>query len=463
MPNKHLNFAMETSTKSPFLEEIRGGSLGQYFHSPGDSLYRSDFGNMVSYKPLGVFTPKRIDHLQEFVVLAGKHKVQISCRGGGNSAYGQAQVQGGVIIDLKDLDVSLNYAAEDKSCVRLHPSQTWYDLVRFTEKEGLTVSVTVDNMKLTIGGVISFGGIGCTSHKFGSCADTVIGLEVVTLDGRLHKCSDSENEELFKATLCGLGQFGIIVNATVKTIKAKRQVHEYKFEYADQSSFLKDQKIIYDSKILDFVKGNIMKKENKLVYTIRVATFFDEVEDSEVSRVLSQLTPNNQTDSLMDYFKFINLNTDFIDQLRNDGKLNYPHPWYTAFVPEKHIQEHLSLVIKSPHLMEQDAIIVYPMDSHTFKKPFFARPQGTFYLVGVFFNTSFTAHDKFPFEEVLEQNKMWHSQLVTQGGYRYPIDAIPFSSEDWRNHFGARWDSFCDMKERYDPHHLLGSGFGIFS
>jgi len=463
MPNKHLNFAMEAPTKSPFLEEIRGGSLGQYFHSPGDSLYRSDFGNMVSYKPLGVFTPKGIDHLQEFVVLAGKHKMKISCRGGGNSAYGQAQVQGGVIIDLKDIDVPLNYAAEDKSCVRLHPSQTWYDLVRFTEKEGLTVSVTVDNMKLTIGGVISFGGIGCASHKFGSCADTVIGLEVVTLDGRLHKCSDSENEELFKAILCGLGQFGIIVSATVKTIKAKKKAREYKFEYTDQSAFLKDQKIIYDSKILDFVKGNVMKRENQLVYTIRAATYFNEVEDNEVSSVLSQLNPNNQTDSLMDYFKFINLNTDFIDQLRNDGKLNYPHPWYTAFVPEKHIQEHLSQVIKSPHLMEKDAIIVYPMDSHTFKKPFFARPQGTFYLVGVFFNTSFTAHDKFPFEEVLEQNKMWHSQLVTQGGYRYPIDAIPFSSEDWRNHFGPRWDSFCDMKERYDPHHLLGSGFGIFS
>jgi len=103
------------------------------------------------------------------------------------------------------------------------------------------------------------------------------------------------------------------------------------------------------------------------------------------------------------------------------------------------------------------------MDSHTFRKPFFACPKGTFYLVGVLFNTSFVAHDKFPFEEVLEQNKRWHSQLITQGGYRYPVDAIPFSSEDWRNHFGDLWESFCEMKDRYDPHHLLGSGFGIFS
>src|SRR3990167_6121750 len=115
----------------------------------------------------------------------------------------------------------MTYAAEDKSCVRVHPSRTWYELVGFTEKEGRTVPVTVDNMKLTIGGVISFGGIGCTSHQFGSCAETVIGLEVVTLDGKLHTCSESENEALFNSTLCGLGQFGIIVSATVKTIKAK--------------------------------------------------------------------------------------------------------------------------------------------------------------------------------------------------------------------------------------------------
>lgn len=132
-------------------------------------------------------------------------------------------------------------------------------------------------------------------------------------------------------------------------------------------------------------------------------------------------------------------------------------------MPEAAIAEHVEKVLTSPYLTGTEPIIVYPLRSKNFHLPLFIKPESeTFYLLGVLYNTSLQAIPDFPFEDVLARNKALYLDAKLQGGCRYPIDAIPFAPEDWVAHFGNQWQNFLSLKQKYDPQHLLTTGFEIF-
>jgi FAD/FMN-containing dehydrogenase len=49
--------------------------------------------------------------------------------------------------------------------------------------------------------------------------------------------------------------------------------------------------------------------------------------------------------------------------------------------------------------------------------------------------------------------------LVGMGGKRYLSGFIEFSPQQWREHFGDRWEGFAALKQRYDPDDRLNPGF----
>jgi FAD/FMN-containing dehydrogenase len=48
---------------------------------------------------------------------------------------------------------------------------------------------------------------------------------------------------------------------------------------------------------------------------------------------------------------------------------------------------------------------------------------------------------------------------MAMGGKRYLSGYIHFSREQWREHFGERWDGFAALKRTYDPAGRLNPGF----
>lgn len=438
-------------------------SLKKHFNFNDVSTYAEDFGRMKSKTPLAVFTPPSIEVLQAFLVLANKYQVKMTVRGKGNSAYGQSQTKGGVIIDLKNMNVSLHYKNDDHSEITVPAFKTWHDLTEFTKADNKTVPVTPDNLDLTVGGTLSFATLGGTSGRVGSGADNVSSLDVLTLDGQFQTCSASNNPDLFNSMLCGMGQCGIIINATIPLITAKKQVNLHFISYDDISAFLKEQKLLYDAKAFDHIKGFIKKTEGHWEYVIEAASFHDGNENQEAVDALKKLSSEKKTTQTMSYWDFINMVTGFVNALRDEGKLNAPHPWYNILMPENAIEAHLEKVLDSSYLSGADPIIVYPMDSDHFKRPLFSKPASpTFYLLGVLNNTSFVASPDYPFKEVLKQNQSLYAEAKKQGGYLYPVDATPLSEDGWRQHYGNQWDKFLAMKNELDPHRLLGSGVNIF-
>jgi len=454
---------MTSKSQHEFFQDPRVKKIKKYFLFSSTHHYAEDFGHMISETPLAIFLPPTVEVLQQFLPLACEYKIKISCRGKGNSVYGQSQVENGVIIDLKDLNLSFEFNSDGTSSIRAPAFRTWSELIEYSKHQNKTVPVTVDSLDLTIGGTLSFAALGGTSYRCGSGADNVLGLDIVTLDGERHICSKTENRELFDAALCGLGQFGIIINVIIPLITAKKKVtmHLLSYDHADQ--FLREQKALYNSKLFDHLKGYARKRKDQWAYVIEAVSYYDESEDKCVKDQLMQLSPKDHAIETMSYWEFINTVTEVINELRVNGKLNVPHPWYTVLMPEKEVEEHLTKLLAIPWLMGTEPIVIYPMNSACFQQALFIKPEAqTFYLLAVLYNTSMDATHNLPYQEILNRNKILYLEAKKVGGCRYPIDAIPFSPEDWSQHFGKKWKDVCALKEKYDPKHLLSTGINIF-
>ena len=49
--------------------------------------------------------------------------------------------------------------------------------------------------------------------------------------------------------------------------------------------------------------------------------------------------------------------------------------------------------------------------------------------------------------------------MVMFGAKRYLSGWVNYTPDEWREHYGARWDDLVALKRRYDPDRILNPGF----
>jgi FAD/FMN-containing dehydrogenase len=156
-----------------------------------------DFGHLVRHRPLAVLEPGSVDDVAAMVRYCREHRLPVAARGQGHATGGQAQVAGGLVIDmgtLRGIDVRDGHAVVQAGAL-------WSDLLRATLPARLTPPVLTDYLELSVGGTLSAGGLGGTSHRYGAQVDNVIELEVVTGTGERTVCSPARHADLFHAVL----------------------------------------------------------------------------------------------------------------------------------------------------------------------------------------------------------------------------------------------------------------------
>ena len=174
----------------------------------------TDFGHYVIRKPAAVVRPATTEDVAETVKFAGRQGLAVATRGSGHSQTGQS-LSNDIVLDMVSL-AQTGDLDENEGTVRCGGGLKWRALVESLLPQRLSPRVLTNNLDTAIGGTLSTAGLGVASWKYGTQADNVLELEVVTGTGDIVRCSPKQNADLFDSVRAGMGQFGVITEAKLK-------------------------------------------------------------------------------------------------------------------------------------------------------------------------------------------------------------------------------------------------------
>jgi len=422
-----------------------------------------DFGHLVRRIPAAVLLPGSIADVVKMVRYARAQGVKVAMRGQGHAQFGQCQVDAGLVIDSSSLD-TIHSLTSDRAHV--DAGVRWSELLLAATARGLTPPVLTDYLELSVGGTLSVGGIGGAMQHFGAQADNVLELEVVTGDGKLVKCSRYERAELFDAVSSGLGQFALILRATVRLVKAPARALVFHLFYDDLHVFIRDQLRLVKDGRFDYLEGQVVSAPSGtgFRYMIEAGSFYTPPCTADEVRLLRGLSDDATTRERIDqsYLDFAFRLAQTIEFLKSIGVWGFPHPWLSLFLPASATEHYVGDLVARLTTADtgQGPVLLYPVLRSRVHRPFLRLPREE---VSFAFNILRTAPpDPVVQAAMVASNRALYEAAVAVGGTRYASGAIPMAAQDWRQHFGEVWPDFARAKRRYDPSGILTPGAGIF-
>ncbi|GGM54348.1 hypothetical protein GCM10012275_26860 [Longimycelium tulufanense] len=432
--------------------------------APTCAAAADDFGHIVHRVPACVVRPASSADVASVVSFAARNRIPVSARGSGHSTNGQSQADSGIVLDM----TALRQIHElSRAHVIVDAGISWRSLLTATLPSGMAPPVLTDYLGLSVGGTLSVGGIGGTSHRHGPQTANVLELEVVTGDGGTHTCSASRNPGLFHAVLAGLGQCGVITRATLRLVPAAERVRRYKLYYEDLHALTAEQRSLLDEGRFDFLQGQVQPDDaGGWRHMLEVATFFSppaEPRDDDLPRDLGYARGFAEIEDLT-YFEFLDRLTVGEEYLRATGEWMWPHPWWNVLLPNSEVDAFVESAMAGTtrdDIGENGVVLVYPFPRDRFTTPLLRVPAEP--LVFLFTLLRFASPaDPTAVERMTRSNRELHERARSVGGCRYPVGTVPFGPDDWRAHFGATWDDLVRAKSEYDPQRILAPGQGIF-
>ncbi|NMO18604.1 FAD-binding protein [Pyxidicoccus fallax] len=424
-----------------------------------------DFGHIQHRVPWAVLVPGSVQDIVAMVRFARCQGLRIAgSRGIGesHSAFGQAQVEAGIVIDMSAL-ATIHEIGPTSAWV--DAGVRWHELLQAALPAGKSPPVLTDYIELSIGGTLSVGGIGGQAFRWGLQVDNVLEMDVVTGEGELVRCSPWQERTLFDSVRAGLGQFGIIVRARVRLVDVPPRARTYIALYNDLSRFLADQRCLIEDGRFDYVEGAVVASGGGWAYQLEVVKYFTPGAEPQDATLLAGLGFQPGTLQVTDgsYFDFANRLAPLVALLQQLGVWEFPHPWLDMFVPahsaEAFVQEVLSQTTDAD--MGQGPILLYPFRTSKLTAPFLRAPADTHVFLFSLLRTAIPPTPE-KVAELVQKNRAIFDRLTAIGGKLYPVDAVPMSPADWRRHFSPYWWRFDLAKQLFDPARVLTPGQGIF-
>src|SRR5690242_2045462 len=179
---------------------------------PGDPPYdgaRSIWNGDIDRRPAVIAQPVSAAAVAAAIRFGRQSGLEISVRGGGHNFSGSALVEGGLTIDLSAMRaVSVNAGARRVTC---GGGATWLDVDAATQAHALAVPGGFVS-HTGVGGLTLGGGFGWLSRLAGLSCDNLLGAELVTVDGEVHRVTDASEPELMWALRGGGGNFGVVTS-----------------------------------------------------------------------------------------------------------------------------------------------------------------------------------------------------------------------------------------------------------
>jgi FAD/FMN-containing dehydrogenase len=176
---------------------------------PGEAGYdesRTIWNGMIDRRPSLIVRCIGTADVVAGVNFARDQGIPLTIKGGGHNIAGLAVSDNSMMLDMSLMkgvwvDTEKNIAHAQAGC-------TLGDVDRETQLHGLAAVLGfVSNTG--IAGLTLGGGFGYLTRQHGWSSDNVVGIDVVTADGRRVRASDTENVDLFWGLRGGGGNFGV--------------------------------------------------------------------------------------------------------------------------------------------------------------------------------------------------------------------------------------------------------------
>jgi UDP-N-acetylenolpyruvoylglucosamine reductase len=171
-----------------------------------------NWAKIYSCKPKYFHKPSNSKEIKEIVEAANSNNEKVKIVGIGHSPNDMSCITDGHMISLEKYNNVISL--KDKK-VKVESGTTLEDLNKFLVLNKLNLSVIPSVSDLTIGGIISTA-THATGLNYGNLSSYVVEIELLTGTGEVLTLSEEENQEIFKAALCGIGTLGIILTATIQ-------------------------------------------------------------------------------------------------------------------------------------------------------------------------------------------------------------------------------------------------------
>ncbi|HYY21678.1 MAG TPA: FAD-binding protein [Thermoleophilaceae bacterium] len=421
-----------------------------------------DFGHVLRGSPAGLACPRTAEEVAEVVTHAVSSGSRLTLRGVGHSAGGQALPADSVVVDLSRMN-GVGSVDLERRTVHCEAGALLRDVVAATLEHRLLPRALTNLLDLTVGGLLSVGGVGPGSHRHGPLIANVASLEVVTGHGSRHRCSRGENRELYDAVLGGLGRCGVIVSAELELRPARSRVRTYHLLYDDLSQWLADQRALartdglgsmegFCSPSLQGLRGTGGRRASfaEWFFPLQVSFEFDEAAP-ELPRDLSPYRVVHVEDDEIAYFP-VRHDARF-EAVRRLGAWERPHPYIGAFIGAEALGEVLPAVLDTLPLGEGHRGTFFVAADDV--PPLMALPDAEDLVFVAIIYPQVLPH---LLNDTLGAFERAGDLLVGAGGKRYVADWLGDVDEDgWRRHFGSSYDWWVESKRRFDPHGVFCS------
>ncbi|MBA8827618.1 L-gulonolactone oxidase [Saccharopolyspora lacisalsi] len=177
----------------------------------------TNWAGTVTSTPASTIRPVGADEIGAAVVTAERAGRTVRPLGNGHSFTGiGAPGADSVALDLSRWS---GVVSTDGELVTVRSGTPLHRLNAELDELGLALPNLGDIDRQTVAGAVATGTHG-TGAALGGLATQLEALELVPADGSVHRCSATENPELFEAARLGLGAVGVISTVTVRCVKA---------------------------------------------------------------------------------------------------------------------------------------------------------------------------------------------------------------------------------------------------
>jgi FAD/FMN-containing dehydrogenase len=221
--------ASSIGSKASQLRDCFGGEI-IYPDDPGYAQGRTLWKG-VDRRPALIARCRDVPDIRQILDFAKDNDIRLAVMNTGHDVAGRSVIDDGIVLSMRNFqDISIDPRLR---LARVGSGVRWGDLVGAASTHGLA---TTGASVATVGvaGFSLHGGFGWLMRRCGIGCDNIVGLDVVTADGKLRTVTDLENPDLFWAMRGAGANFGVVTSLTLRLHQISRVIAGVKVYPASQ-------------------------------------------------------------------------------------------------------------------------------------------------------------------------------------------------------------------------------------